>query len=218
MLRSVLGWLCHFTPKLHYAKNAPYSGVRVQMTEATTYKERHFLPVEMFLDPARKFVAKVKTDNPPLWPDLMAAASLLSLSLEALVNSLGPHLVNDFQDFDSASPVAKLRIIFEKLGLDFDKSRQPIADILDLARFRNKIAHPKYKKLTYTSERLPIRQAQRLLRDESKTLRDLEKSVSPEALDKWLKALLLVSRSLLKALDPELQRGHSRSWLEIHDE
>ena len=27
MLRSVLGWLRHFTPKLHYTKNAPYSGV-----------------------------------------------------------------------------------------------------------------------------------------------------------------------------------------------
>ena len=188
------------------------------MTEATTYKERHFLPVEMFLDPARKFVAKIRADNPPLWPDLMAAASLLSLSLEALVNSLGPHLLDDFQYFDSASPVAKLRIIYEKLGLDFDKSRQPIADILELARFRNKIAHPKYKRLTYTSERLPLRQAQRLLRDESKTLHDLEKSVSPEAVDRWLKALFLVTGSLVEALDPELQRGHSRSWLEIHEE
>ena len=28
LLRSVLGWLRHFTPKLHYAKNAHYSGVR----------------------------------------------------------------------------------------------------------------------------------------------------------------------------------------------
>ena len=188
------------------------------MTEATTHKERHFLPIEMFLDSARKVVAKIKADNSPLWPDLMAAASLLSLSLEALVNSLGPHLVDDFEDFDSASPVAKLRIIYEKVGFDFDKSRQPIADIRELARFRNKIAHAKYKKLTYTSERLPLCEAQRLLRDESKTLHGLEEAVSPEAVDRWLKALLQVAGSLIKVLDPKLQRGHSKSWLEIHEE
>ena len=32
MLRSVLGWLRHFTPKLHYTKNACYGGVRSPMS------------------------------------------------------------------------------------------------------------------------------------------------------------------------------------------
>ena len=188
------------------------------MTEATTFKERHFLPLTMFLDSARKFVAKINSDDLPQWPDLMAAASVLSLSLEALVNSLGPFLVADFADFDSASPVAKLRIICEKAGLPFDKSRKPISDILELARFRNKVAHPKYKRLNYTSERLPLHEAQRLLRDESKTLHDLERSISPEAVNRWLKALLSVAGPLLDQLDPELKHGHSKSWLEIHEE
>ena len=65
------------------------------MTEATTHKVRHFLPVAMFLDSARKLVAKIGSDDSPLWPDLMAAASLLSLSLQALVNSLAGNGVKE---------------------------------------------------------------------------------------------------------------------------
>jgi len=31
LLRFVFGWLRHFTPKLHYTKNAHYSGVIISM-------------------------------------------------------------------------------------------------------------------------------------------------------------------------------------------
>ena len=209
----------HFGSNIHYSALSPPSlYFEHGMTEATTFKERHFLPVEMFLDSARKFVAKIRAEDPPLWPDLMAAASLLSLSLEALVNSLGPLFVSDFSDFDSSSPVAKLRIIHEKVGLSFDKSRKPISDILELARFRNKVAHPKYKKLECISDRLPLHDAQALSSDESKTLHELERSISPEAVERWLEALLSVTVPLLEKLEPEHQWGHSRSWLKIHED
>lgn len=188
------------------------------MTEATVHKTRHFFPAEMFLHSARHFVRKVRTEEPPRWPDLMAAASLLALSLEALVNSLGPHLVKDFSDFESASPVAKLRLINEAIGLGFDKSQPPISDIRELARVRNKMAHPKYKPLHYSSERLPLREAQRLLSDESRTLHELEKAISPESVDKWQKAIVAVTRDLIDNIEPDLQRGFSKSWLEIHEQ
>ncbi|MFG6158189.1 hypothetical protein ACGTNG_05235 [Halomonas sp. 1390] len=187
------------------------------MTEATVHKTRHFFPAEMFLHSAGHFVRKVITDDPPQWPDLMAAASLLALSLEALVNSLGPQLLDDFSDFESASPVAKLRLINESVGLGFDKSQQPISDIRELARLRNKMAHPKYKKLQYSSERLLLREAQRLLSDESKTLHDLEKAITPESVDKWHKAVVSVTRDLVENIEPDLQKGFSKSWLEIHE-
>jgi len=131
------------------------------------------------------------------------------------VNSTGPHLVPDFGDFESASPIAKLRIIHEQVGLEFDKSSKPIADILELARFRNKMAHPKFKKLTYVSEKLPLEKAQQLLRDESLTLHDLEKTISPEAVRRWLGAISQVASVLIERLEPELRYGLSRSWIEI---
>ena len=44
LLRSVLGWLCHFTPKLHYIKNAPYSGV-MQYTIKENRMNRLFISI-----------------------------------------------------------------------------------------------------------------------------------------------------------------------------
>lgn len=79
------------------------------------------------------------------------------------------------------------------------------------------MAHPKYKKLQYSSERLLLREAQRLLSDESKTLHDLEKAITPESVDKWHKAVVSVTRDLVENIEPDLQKGFSKSWLEIHE-
>lgn len=187
------------------------------MTEATAHKIRHFFPAEMYLHSASHFIRKIRREQPPQWPDVMAAAALIALSLEAVVNSIGPHLVKDFSDFESASSVMKLRLINESIGLKFDKSKPPVSDILELVRVRNKIAHPKYKSLRYSSERLPLHEAQRLLNDNSSTLHELEKVISPESVEKWHNAIISVTRALVEKLDPDLRYGFSKSWLEIHE-
>ena len=49
MLRFVLGWLRHFTPKLHYTKNAPYSGVMQKVAIMKLLKVSMFFAVSVLL-------------------------------------------------------------------------------------------------------------------------------------------------------------------------
>lgn len=66
-----------------------------------------------------------------------------ALAIEALANAVGSRAVDECSDFESASPLAKVRLLAERLGIKYDSTKKPWSTLRYLTRFRNAIAHAK---------------------------------------------------------------------------
>ena len=83
------------------------------MTKAKVIQEKIFFPYRPYFESAEFFCEK----EPLTQYDLMAAITLLSLSIEAMANTIGHLVIPDFKDFENSSPIAKVRIICEATDL-----------------------------------------------------------------------------------------------------
>ncbi len=70
-----------------------------------------------------------------------------ALAVEALANAVGDRTVPSWKDFESLSPLGKVRMLAERLGLEFDRSDEPWSTVHWLGVFRNRIAHAKPEEL-----------------------------------------------------------------------
>ncbi len=161
-----------------------------KMKTAKVVAERIFFPYRPFVDSARYFCEEMKRKEHVSWHDLLAATTLLALSVEAIVNTIGELVVPDFGDFESSSPRAKIRLICQSGNIAFDKSADPFCDIWLLLKIRNQLAHPKFKTLRYESEEMPIKDAQKHMRELGELLHGVEKALSPELAQRFLVAVL----------------------------
>ena len=73
------------------------------------------------------------------WPVITFSA----LALEALGNAFGEKFNPRWEDFESASPIAKLRLVCQRFEIVPDFGKEPWSTTLWLVRFRNKVAHAK---------------------------------------------------------------------------
>ena len=74
------------------------------MPTAKVIAERTFFPYALYLDSARHFCTEMRRKDYVSWHDLLAAVTLLSLSVEALANTSGELHIAEFKDFESYSP------------------------------------------------------------------------------------------------------------------
>lgn len=68
---------------------------------------------------------------------------MCGLAIEAICNAVGERVVTDWKDFESASPNAKLRLLCERLKVQYDKNQVPWSTVRWLLKLRNTIAHAK---------------------------------------------------------------------------
>ena len=88
-------------------------------------RERPFSAHHMFLGAARVALQDSKDKRPGWFYSNLIAITMSALAIEALCNTVGERIIDDWKDFESASPVAKLRLLCENLSIDFDKSLEP---------------------------------------------------------------------------------------------
>lgn len=174
------------------------------MVTAKVVQERVFFPYTPFLDAARHYCGELSRKEYVSWYDLLAATTLLALSVEALANTIGEFVVPDFRDFESSSPKAKLRIICERAGIDFDRTKAPFAGVIHLLKVRNQLAHPKYQKLRSESKEMPLEDAQKLYHQQGELLHDIEKALTPEMAQSFLVAVNNLESLLRKSLGPSI--------------
>lgn len=174
------------------------------MATAKVVQERVFFPYKIYLDSATHFCSEIKKKEYVSWHDLLAAVTLLALSVEALANTIGELVVPNFKDFESSSPKAKLRIICELVGVEFNQNKTPFAEIIKLLKVRNKLAHPKYQALRYESKVMPLAEAQKHYHELGEMLHEIEKSLSPEMAQKSLNAVITLIQTLQATISPEL--------------
>jgi hypothetical protein len=119
--------------------NRPQKLVR---TQKKTFSAHHMLMNAAFLQ--LEVARETETNR---FNNLLAALTLSALSVEALANSVGDCVVSDWKDFESLNPIGKLRLLAEKLSIEFDRKAEPWATVCWLGIFRNRIAHAKPEEL-----------------------------------------------------------------------
>ena len=106
-------------------------------------QERHFSAHHMLIRAATIARDRAAEKNPGWFYDELAAMTFAALAIEALCNSIGERVVDDWNDFESARPAAKLRTIALRLGIEYAKNREPWPGVFQLLAFRNLVAHAK---------------------------------------------------------------------------
>ncbi|MGA2178306.1 MAG: hypothetical protein ABSH15_01795 [Verrucomicrobiota bacterium] len=117
------------------------------MSVVRTKIERRFNPHLLLLRGAQYHLRTAKEKRDGCYYSWLGAILLSALSIEAIGNSYGEFLIPDWKDFESASPIAKLRLVATRCDVTPDFGRQPWQTARLLIIFRNRIAHAKPKHL-----------------------------------------------------------------------
>jgi len=106
-------------------------------------QERHFSAHHMLIEAARVASVRASKAEGGWLYDALAAITFSALAVEALCNSFGVRVFEDWEDFESFSPNAKLRLLATKLSIEYLKTDEPWTTVRWLAKFRNRVAHAK---------------------------------------------------------------------------
>lgn len=153
--------------------------------------------------------AKEKRRNKqPGWMfDELIAMTFAALSIEALCNSIGDRIIEDWdKDFESASPNAKLRILAKRLDIRYDKDKDPWVGARELAKFRNLVAHAK-PQLVIEEKEMNQEQYDRRLFEVPQS--KLERLVTAANADRAVRTVEQLKDLLIKKLEPEQKLGLS---------
>jgi hypothetical protein len=129
-------------------------GMKAQKT-VKVRRERHYRPhVELYHAASVHLDLEEKTRGSFYFP--LSAMMFSAFTLEAYLNYVGRTAVGSgWEDFDKASPLAKLRHVACVLGVQLDPSCRPMQTVIGLLRFRNRIAHARDEHLVETDTASP---------------------------------------------------------------
>jgi len=86
---------------------------------------------------------KAKKNSEGSYYQLMASLIFTAFTLEAFLNHIGQSIFKCWNDLEQLSPLRKLNLITEKLGIKKDDSERPFQTVSELFKFRNNVAHGK---------------------------------------------------------------------------
>ncbi|MEZ0331328.1 MAG: hypothetical protein ACAH07_07370 [Methylophilaceae bacterium] len=150
---------------------------------------------------------KATTKEPGWFDSQFTSIALSSLIIEAFCNAVGQKVVNKWTDFESASPLAKLRLICEHLDIDYDTSIEPWSSLVWLIKIRNLIAHPKAEPIKHEAVISEKEYAKQRYRDIPKS--KLEKEITLGNARKSLRAVNQMIDLFCEKLTPEQNFGIS---------
>lgn len=108
--------------------------VRVQRT-------RNYKPHRHLQSAAELALESAESERPGCYFDQLSAILLSALALEAMGNTFGALLYDNWDDFESSSPIAKIRLVADKLDVVIDRTQEPWAAMPWLIKVRNRLAH-----------------------------------------------------------------------------
>jgi hypothetical protein len=86
----------------------------------------------------------------------MSSLLLTAFTLEAYLNHIGQQLFTSWATLEVLSPLGKLEVVCEKLGLSFPADQRPRQSIDELFRFRNALAHGKTVTITEPGQLMDV--------------------------------------------------------------
>ena len=142
------------------------------MAHAKIIIARRFKPHVLILNAAHRAYQCGQENPKEAWWSWLDTLVYCSLSIEAIGNAYGETLIPDWKSFfESASPLAKIRLIAEHCDLEANFSIFPYSVLRDLIRFRNSFAHAKPENIEtekYDQQRNNIPGFEQPLESESK--------------------------------------------------
>jgi len=106
-------------------------------------RTRNFSAHHMLIGAARAALEDAEKKMPGWFYNELIAMVMCALSIEAISNAVGERVIPNWRDFESSSPIAKLRIICQKLEIEYGQNKEPWSTAKWLSKFRNSIAHAK---------------------------------------------------------------------------
>ncbi len=111
--------------------------------------ERFYSAHHTLLRLAKHELEKAKVEDAGWVNTQFSAITFSALAIEAICNAVGERVIDNWIDFENCSPIAKVRLICEHLGIGYDASREPWGGFIWLCKTRNLIAHPKAESIEY---------------------------------------------------------------------
>jgi hypothetical protein len=183
-------------------------------------RKRSFSAHHMLIGAARMSLEDAEAKRPGWAYSQLTAITLCGLAVEAICNAVGERIVEDWKDFENASPNAKLRLLCERLQVPYAKDQEPWSTVRWLIKQRNAIAHAKPQLLE--EEHVWTRDEFDRKRKES-PLSDLEKELSLGNAKRALKAVKEVLLRVTQAIPAEnrfalYSDGWESSASMVHDD
>ncbi|MDR5743264.1 hypothetical protein QCE73_08865 [Caballeronia sp. LZ029] len=167
-------------------------------------QERLFAPHHMLLNAARHALEAARTEPKGSFYGQLSAMTFSALALEALSNAIGAAVIKDWKDFDSARPMAKLRILADELGVAYAGDQNPWATARWMMGFRNAIAHAKSEPLE-TDEIISEREDENRLFDWPQS--KLEREITAGNAERAFAAVEEIKRLLLDCIPVDKRLG-----------
>ena len=114
-----------------------------RMTKLTVKSKRHYSAHHALLRAADNYLTAAENSERFCSDGHFVSLVMSCLAVESLCNTTGDLIFTDWEDFESASPRAKIRMICAQLGILYEREKEPFHTLLWTIRFRNKIAHAK---------------------------------------------------------------------------
>ena len=80
---------------------------------------------------------KAKSIEEGSFYQLMSSLVFSAFAVEAYLNHVGEHKIQYWGEIEKIEPMAKLKVLYSHLNLQFDPSKRPIQTIRQLFKFRN---------------------------------------------------------------------------------
>jgi hypothetical protein len=167
-------------------------------------QERHFSAHHMLMRVAHHKLTDAEETNLGSFNNSLVAITFSALAIEALGNVIGERIIDDWKDYESASPLAKIRLLAGHLGVPYEPQKEPWSTLRWLARFRNQIAHPKPQLVV--DERL-INQHEAQKRPNDPPASKLEREITVGNARRAVEAVSTLNRLLFEKMPPDQRFG-----------
>lgn len=169
-----------------------------------TFQSRQFSAHHLLIHAARRSYERAQKKEPGYDYEILTSMMFSALGIEALSNAVGERIVPDWNDFESARPLAKLRLLCSHLGIEFDRTKRPWSKVKDVVAFRNLVAHAK-PQLVEETHRLTEREhaSRQFLIPASR----LEKMLTLGNAALYLETVIAIKDLLIERIPPEQALG-----------
>ncbi len=168
------------------------------MNTVTVKSKRHYSAHHALLRAADNSLFAAENDERFCSDGHFVSLVMSSLAVESLCNTTGELIYQDWEDFESARPRAKVRMICAQLGIAYDRGKEPFQGLHWLTYFRNKIAHAGPEPLNEEIELAEDEYADFMSKDGPQST--LEKLVTFEAARRALQAIYLFQEMIFQKL------------------
>jgi len=111
--------------------------------KAKVSKERQVNTYVELWHASHVMLEKAKKDQDGSFYHVMANLIFTAFMMEAYLNHVGLQIFKCWDDLERLSPLSKLNLIAEKLGVKKDEGERPYQTVTEVFKFRNTLAHGK---------------------------------------------------------------------------